>query len=57
MSGHIDGELIDRFIDAGYSKGAVIDTIILVNLRGVTNYVHAALGEFAIDFPLAPDLD
>ncbi len=54
--GHIDGELVDNLIDAGYSKGAVIDTILLINLRGVTNYMHAALGEFEIDFPLAPDL-
>ncbi|WP_295718911.1 carboxymuconolactone decarboxylase family protein [Mucilaginibacter sp.] len=57
MRGHIDGELVDRVIEAGYTKGAVIDTILLINLRGVTNYVYAALGEFKIDFPLAPDLD
>jgi uncharacterized peroxidase-related enzyme len=55
--GHIDGSLIDAFIDAGYTKGTVIDTILLINLRGVTNYIHAALGEFEIDFPLAPGLD
>ena len=55
--GHINGTLVDAFIEAGYTKGTVIDTILLINLRGVTNYVHAALGEFEIDFPLAPDLD
>ena len=54
--GHIDGNYVDNFIKAGYSKAAVIDTILLVNLRGVTNYMHAALGEFEIDFPLAPSL-
>jgi uncharacterized peroxidase-related enzyme len=55
--GHIDGSLVDAFIEAGYNKGTVIDTILLINLRGVTNYIHAALGEFEIDFPLAPGLE
>ena len=54
--GHIQPDDLDIFIAAGYSKASVIDTILLINLRGVTNYVHAALGEFEIDFPLAPPL-
>jgi uncharacterized peroxidase-related enzyme len=54
--GHIAGELVDDFITAGYHRGTVIDVILLINLRGVTNYVHSALGEFEIDFPLAPEL-
>lgn len=55
--GHIDGTLVDEAIEAGYSKGSIIDAILMINLRGVTNYVHSALGQFEIDFPLAPDLD
>jgi len=54
--GHIEGSLVDDFVAAGYTKNTVIDTIILINLRGVTNYVHAALGEFEIDFPPVPPL-
>jgi uncharacterized peroxidase-related enzyme len=54
--GHVDDTVVNAMIEAGYSKGSVIDAILLINLRGVTNYVHAALGEFEIDFPLAPEL-
>lgn len=54
--GHIDNVLIDDLIAVGFNRDAVIDTIILINLRGVTNYVYAAIGGFDIDFPPAPEL-
>lgn len=56
LRGHIDGALVDALVDAGYNKGNIIDIILLINFRAVTNYVHTALGEFEIDFPLAPPL-
>ena len=54
MRGHIDTQLVDDLIAAGYTVETVVDTIMMINLRGVTNYVYAALGGFEIDFPLAP---
>lgn len=54
--GHINSELIDNFIDAGYSKVSVMDAIFVINLRSITNYIFSATGGFEIDFPLAPVL-
>lgn len=54
--GHTDSQLIDDFIDAGYSKATVMDAIFVINLRSITNHIFNATGGFAIDFPPVPAL-
>lgn len=53
--GYPDQELINNFFDAGYSKAALAELIVLVGLNTITNYTnHIAKTE--IDFPVAPEL-
>src|SRR4051812_18389030 len=39
--GNVDPILIDNVIEAGYTKATVIDVIMLVGIRTITNYVYA----------------
>jgi uncharacterized peroxidase-related enzyme len=48
--GHADQSLIDNFIAQGFTQGSIIDTIMLVGIRGITNYVYA-ITQPPIDFP------
>ncbi|WP_026995204.1 carboxymuconolactone decarboxylase family protein [Flectobacillus major] len=43
---------IDAFVDAGYTKGQVIELVFLVAEKTAMNYVHA-ITKVEIDFPLA----
>ncbi len=53
--GYPDQTKIDTFFDAGYSKAALAELIVLVGLNTITNYTnHIAKTE--IDFPAAPEL-
>ncbi|OYU83688.1 MAG: alkylhydroperoxidase [Flavobacterium sp. BFFFF2] len=45
-------EAVDAFIEAGYTKGQVIELVFLVAEKTAMNYVHA-LTKVDIDFPLA----
>lgn len=53
--GHADTAVVDTFIAQGYSKGSVIDVILLAGLRIITNYVYA-LTNPPVDFPSVPSL-
>jgi len=53
--GHADQSLIENFIAQGYTQGSVIDTIMLVGIRAITNYVYAVT-QPPIDFPEVPEL-
>ena len=53
--GHADPQSVDNFFAAGYSKGALIDVVIAVADKIITNYVFA-LTAVPIDYPLAPAL-
>lgn len=54
--GHANSSAVDNFLAAGYNKGHLIDLILLVGIRTITNYVYA-VSNVEIDWPLAPTLD
>jgi len=45
----------DAFFAAGYTEANMIDVVIIVGDKVISNYIHNLTG-FAIDFPLAPEL-
>ena len=53
--GHATPELIDAFFAAGYNAGNLVDAVIVIGDKIITNYLHA-LTKVAIDFPAAPRL-
>lgn len=46
----------DAFFAAGYTEANMIDVVIVVGDKVISNYIHNLTG-FAIDFPLAPELE
>ena len=44
-----------RFFDAGYTEANLIDVVIIVGDKVISNYIHNLTG-FEIDFPLAEEL-
>ena len=50
--GFASTEAIDAFINAGYTKGQVIELVFLVAEKTAMNYVHA-ITKVEIDFPVA----
>lgn len=54
--GRVAPEKLDVFFEAGYTKGHLIDLILLISDKTALNYLHN-LTEVAIDFPLAPELN
>ena len=53
--GFASPETVDEFLDAGYTKGQVIELIFLVAEKTAMNYVHA-ITKVEIDFPLAQEI-
>ena len=53
--GHASAELIDAFFAAGYTEGHLVDAVIVIGDKIITNYLHA-LTMAPIDFPAAPAL-
>lgn len=53
--GHADTKLIENFFAAGYNEGALIDVVMVVGDKTITNYIYALTG-VPIDFPQAPAL-
>lgn len=51
-----DGSLIDAFFEAGYSKENLIDIIVLIGDRTISNILHAVT-KVPIEFPLAKNID
>ena len=45
----------DAFFAAGYSEANMIDVVMVVGDKIISNYIHNLTG-FAIDFPIAPEL-
>lgn len=45
----------EAFFAAGYTEGNLVDVIIVIGDKIISNYIHNITG-FAIDFPLAPEL-
>lgn len=49
--GHASEEALENFFTAGYTNENLVDTIILIGDKTITNYLFAAI-EIPIDFPL-----
>ena len=55
MRGNIDASLLDSFFKAGYTKENLVDIIILIGDKSITNILHA-ITKVPIDFPIATAL-
>ncbi|PTM43520.1 carboxymuconolactone decarboxylase family protein [Bosea sp. 124] len=53
--GHADPELVDAFLAAGWTQENLVDAIVVVGDKTVTNYLHATT-RIPVDFPAAPEL-
>lgn len=53
--GATDADVLENFLNAGYTKGSVIDVISLVGDKTISNYIHKTT-QVAVDFPAAPSL-
>jgi uncharacterized peroxidase-related enzyme len=51
--GHADQQLVDNFFAAGYNEGSLIDVVLVVGDKTITNYIYALTG-IPLDFPQAP---
>lgn len=51
--GHAAQDAIDAFFAAGYNKGNLVDAVIVIGDKIITNYLHA-LTAVPVDFPAAP---
>jgi len=51
--GHAAPELVENFFAAGYNEGSLIDVVMVVGDKTITNYIYALTG-IPIDFPAAP---
>ena len=54
--GHVSEEIKEVFFDAGYTEENLIDVIINVGDKVISNFIHN-VAEFTIDFPVAPELE
>jgi len=54
--GKTSQDVLDNFFEAGYTKENLIDTIVLVGDKTISNYVHSTT-KVPVDFPEAPALD
>ncbi|MFK7756681.1 MAG: carboxymuconolactone decarboxylase family protein [Flavobacteriales bacterium] len=54
--GKASDSAMDAFFNAGYTEANMIDLVIIVGDKVISNYIHNLTG-FAIDFPLAPSLE
>ena len=53
--GHADPELVAAFMAAGWTAGNLVDVIVGVGDKTVTNYLHGVT-KVTVDFPAAPVL-
>lgn len=54
--GKANQDVVDNFLTAGYSKGNLIDTIVLVGDKTISNYLHSTT-QVPVDFPVAQPLE
>ena len=54
--GHADPALVQAFFDAGWTEGNLVDAIVVIGDKTVTNYLHATT-KVPLDFPPAPALN
>lgn len=53
--GHADSKSADDFNAAGYTKGNLVDVMIAIGDKIITNYMHAYT-QVPVDWPVAPKL-
>jgi len=53
--GHADPARVQAFFDAGWTTGHLVDVIVAIGDKTVTNYLHATT-KVPVDFPPAPAL-
>lgn len=53
--GKLDQEAVDRLLAAGYTQENLVDTVVLIGDKTISNYLHS-ITQVAIDFPVAPEL-
>ncbi|AJR02774.1 carboxymuconolactone decarboxylase family protein [Siansivirga zeaxanthinifaciens] len=53
--GKTDGDVLENFFSAGYSKGNLIDVISLVGEKTISNYIHNTT-QVPVDFPIVQPL-
>ena len=51
--GHAEPALVEALLAAGYSKGNLVDVVMVIGDKIITNYLHA-LTQVPVDFPAAP---
>jgi alkylhydroperoxidase family enzyme len=54
--GHIDQVLVEAFFAAGWTKENLVDAIVLIGDKTVSNYLHSTT-KIPVDFPAVPKLD
>jgi len=54
--GRTDQAVVENFLSVGYTKANLIDTIVLVGDKTISNYIHSTT-QVAIDFPEAQPLE
>lgn len=53
--GHVSDDAVRAFLAADWTKENVVDVIMLIGEKTISNYLHSAT-KIAIDFPIAPAL-
>jgi len=53
--GHADQAVVDAFFAAGWTKANLVDAIVVIGDKTVTNYLHGTT-RVPVDFPAAPRL-
>ena len=53
--GHADPALVDAFLAAGWTQGNLVDAIVVIGDKTVTNYLHGTT-KVSVDFPAAPKI-
>lgn len=53
--GKVSEQAKDAFLNADYSEANLIDVVLLIGEKTVSNYLHN-ITQFAVDFPAAPSL-
>ena len=54
--GNVNDATKEDFFAAGYTEANLIDVIMVIGDKIISNYIHNLAG-FAIDFPIAPELE
>ncbi len=54
--GRTDQAVIENFLEAGYTKENLVDTIVLVGDKTISNYLHSTT-KVPVDFPVAQPLE